>query len=71
MIPIYDKTFQKNSIGAIMKLWEYFVIYEGMVMGTESGETLAASKETADGNVREYFSQRGQISSVTIRKINR
>lgn len=54
-----------------MKLWEYFVIYEGMAMGTESGETLAASKETADGNVREYFSQRGQISSVTIRKINR
>ena len=53
-----------------MKLWEYFVIYSG-VMGTESGETLASSKEIAEGNVREYFGQKGQISDVTIRQIKR
>ena len=53
-----------------MKLWEYFVIYDGS-LGTESGETLASSKEIAEGNVREYFGQHGQIVSVTIRKINR
>jgi hypothetical protein len=52
-----------------MKLWEYFVIFEAG--NSESGETLASSKDTAEGNVREYFSQLGQVSSVTIRKINR
>lgn len=53
-----------------MKLWEYFVIYSGS-LGTESGETLATSKDIAEGNVREYFGQHGQISDVTIRKIKR
>lgn len=53
-----------------MKLWEYFVMYDG-AMGTESGETLASSKEIAEGNVREYFAQFGQISDVTVRKTKR
>jgi hypothetical protein len=53
-----------------MKLWYYFVIFDGAI-GTESGETLAASKEAAEGNVREYFGQFGQITDVTVRKINR
>ena len=52
-----------------MKLWEYFVIFE--TGNSESGETFASSKEIAEGNVREYFAQYGQVSSVTIRKINR
>lgn len=53
-----------------MKLWEYFIIYDG-AHGAESGETLASSKEIAEGNVREYFGQFGQISNVTIRNIKR
>ena len=53
-----------------MKLWEYFVTFEGS-MNSESGETLASSKQVAEGNVREYFGQLGQLASVTIRKINR
>jgi hypothetical protein len=53
-----------------MKLWEYLVFFEGAA-GYESGETLASSKQVAEGNVREYFSQLGQINSVTVRKIDR
>jgi hypothetical protein len=53
-----------------MKLWEYFIIFDGAA-GSESGETLASSKEVAEGNVRGYFSQRYQIVSVTIRRARR
>ena len=53
-----------------MNLWEYFIIYS-VSTGIESGETLASSKEMAEGNVREYFGQFGQISHVAVRRIKR
>lgn len=53
-----------------MKLWEYLVLFDGAI-GFESGETIASSKSAAEGNVREYFCQYGQIHSVVITKINR